>query len=243
MPRQMSISALPTLSKVLNLLLPRSCLLCGDTAQSALCAGCAADLLRLASPVCSICAAPLVTPAPRCADCLRDPPAYDATHAALRYAFPLDRLVQHLKFGGRHAFHRLASADFFAACLLAGPHPDGDIIVPVPLSRVRLRERGFNQALEIARPLARALDLPLDTHALVRARDTPPQSRLPWRVRHRNVRHAFACTEDFAGKTVIVVDDVMTTGATLDAVARTLKANGAVRVVNWVVARAVKRAT
>lgn len=237
MPRQMSISAL------LDRLLPRSCLLCGGAATEALCPGCDADLPELGRHVCPVCATPLVTAAPRCTDCLRNPPAYDATCAALRYAFPLDRLVQQLKFGGRHAFHRLAGADFFAACLLAGPHPPGDVILPVPLSRERLRERGFNQALEIAKPLARALALPLDTQALIRARDTPPQSRLPWRVRHRNVRHAFACTEDFAGKTAIVVDDVMTTGATLDAVARTLKANGAVRVVNWVVARAVKRAT
>lgn len=237
MPRQMSISAL------LDRLLPRSCLLCGGAATGALCPGCHADLPALGPHVCPVCATPLVTAAPRCADCLRQPPAYDATHAALRYAFPLDRLVQQLKFGGRHAFHRLAGADFFAGCLLAGPHPAGDVILPVPLSRERLRERGFNQALEIARPLARALALPLDTQALIRARDTPPQSRLPWRIRHRNVRHAFACRGDFSGKTVIVVDDVMTTGATLDAVARTLKTNGAARVENWVVARAVKRAT
>lgn len=243
MPRQMSISA------ILDRLLPRSCLLCGAPAGDALCAlyalcvGCVADLPRLDGPVCGTCASPLATAAPQCADCLRNPPAYDATYAALRYAFPLDRLVQQLKFGGRHRFHRLAGADFFAACLLTGPHPAGDVILPVPLSRQRLRERGFNQALEIARPLARALALPLDTRALIRSRDTPPQSRLPWRIRHRNVRHAFACTENLSGKTVIVVDDVMTTGATLDAVARTLKANGATRVVNWVVARAVKRTT
>lgn len=237
MPRQLSISA------ILDLLLSRSCLLCGAAAAEALCPGCRADLPRLGPHVCPVCATPLVTAAPRCANCLRHPPAFDATHAALRYAFPLDRLVQQLKFGGRHSFHRLAGADFFAACLLAGPHPAGDLILPVPLARERLAERGFNQALEIARPLARALALPLDTQALIRARDTPPQSRLPWRVRHRNVRHAFACRGDFSGKTVIVVDDVITTGATLDAIARTLKANGAARVVNWVVARAVKRAT
>lgn len=235
MPRQMSIST------ILDLLLPRSCLLCGDAAGNALCAGCDADLPRLDNPRCPVCATPLATEAPLCADCLRQPPAYDATHAALRYTFPFDRLVQQLKFGGRHAFHRLAGADFFAACLLAGPHPAGDLILPVPLSRQRLRERGFNQAFEIARPLARALALPLAATTLIRARDTPPQSRLPWRIRHRNVHQAFACSGDLSGKTVIVVDDVMTTGATLDAVARTLKANGATRVVNWVVARAVKR--
>jgi len=110
----------------------------------------------------------------------------------------------------------------------------------VPLSRQRLRERGFNQALEIARPLARALGLPLDTTGLVRERDTLPQSRLPWRARQGNVRYAFTCRRDLTGLTVIVVDDVMTSGATLEAVARTLKAHGARRVVNWVAARTVR---
>jgi ComF family protein len=157
----------------------------------------------------------------------------------LRYTHPVDHLVQDLKFR-----HRLANADFFAHCLLAeSPALRAAVIVPVPLSMTRLRERGFNQAIEIARPLARALRLPLDTGSLVRVRDTPPQSRLPWRVRRGNVRHAFDCTADFSGKAVIVIDDVMTTGATLDAVAQTLKDHGAKYVTNWVVARAVKRLT
>jgi ComF family protein len=164
-------------------------------------------------------------------------PAFDSTLVALRYAFPIDRLVQGLKFG-----RRLAIADFFAACMLDGAPPEGDFIMPVPLSRERLRGRGFNQALEIARPLSRALSLPLDTTSLARVRDTPPQSLLPWRARRGNVRRVFECDADLTGKTVIVVDDVMTTGATLDAVARTLKDHGAAHVVNWVAARAVKNA-
>jgi hypothetical protein len=89
-------------------------------------------------------------------------------------------------------------------------------------------------------PLARALRLPLDDRSLTRVRDTPPQSLLPWRARKKNVRHAFACTKDFSGQSVIVVDDVMTTGATLDAVARLLKDHGATQVTNWVAARAVR---
>jgi ComF family protein len=228
---------------LLDLLLPRSCLLCGAAAEEALCAGCTADLPLPSGAACPQCAAPLPGPAPACADCLRHPPAFDATVAALRYTYPIDRLVQQLKFGGRHAFRRLAAADFLAARMLAGAHPAGDVIVPVPLSRQRLAGRGFNQALEIARPLARALQLPLDTAGLVRVRETPAQSRLPWRARRANVRRAFECRADFSGKSVIVVDDVMTSGATLDAVARVLKDHGARQVTNWVAARAARQAT
>lgn len=125
--------------------------------------------------------------------------------------------------------------------MLEGIQPEGDLLMPVPLSRQRLTERGFNQALEIARPLAKALGLPLDATSLGRLRETLPQSRLPWRARQRNVRRAFTCSRNLAGLTVIIVDDVMTSGATLDAVAQTLKAHGAKRVVNWVAARTVKR--
>lgn len=182
-------------------------------------------------------------PAPACGACLKHAPDFDATAAALRYAFPVDRLVHHLKFGGHHAFSRLASADFFAIRMLDNKPPPGDVIVPVPLAPLRLRERGFNQALEIARPLARAMHLPLDTTTLVRVRETIPQSLLPWRARKGNLRHAFTCRGDFSGKSVIVVDDVMTTGATLDAVARTLKDHGAAHVTNWVAARALKGTT
>lgn len=233
------LSIFPPLHRVLRAgldrLLPRSCLLCGAQAAETLCAACAADLQQLGAHACPRCALPLAAPAHACGACLKSPPAYDATHAALRYAFPADRLVQMLKFG-----HRLASADFFVARMLAEAHPAGTLIVPVPLSRERLRERGFNQATELARPLARALGLPLDSASLMRTRDTQPQSRLPWRARQGNLRRAFACTRDLAGETVIVVDDVMTSGATLTAVARVLKDHGALRVENWVAARAVK---
>lgn len=227
-----------SISALLDLLLPRACLLCGASASAALCAGCTAELPRLSAPACPCCGEPLALDAPACGACLKSPPAFDATLAALRYGYPIDHLVQDLKFR-----RRLASAGFFAAAMLAGAHPTGDLVLPVPLSRARLRERGFNQALEIARPLAHALGLPLDATSLVRTRETPPQSRLPWRVRQRNVRHAFACTRDFSGMTLIVVDDVMTTGATLNAVARTLKDHGAARVVNWVAARAARTIT
>ena len=223
------------LDACLSALLPRACLLCGAAAPDILCTGCATDLPRLATPLCPICAVPLGAPAATCGACLAHPPAYDATCAPLRYGFPVDALVQQLKYQSR-----LASAEFFARCMLAGPHPDGALILPVPLSAKRLKERGFNQALEIARPLARALALPIDSASLTRTRETLPQSRLPWRSRGANVKHAFACSRDLSGLAVIVVDDVMTTGATLDAIARVLKDHGATHVANWAATRALK---
>jgi len=110
----------------------------------------------------------------------------------------------------------------------------------VPLSARRLQQRGFNQSVEIARPLAQQLGIPLELKNIHRQRDTTPQTSLPWKERAKNIRHAFECRIDLAGKTVLVVDDVMTTGATLNELARTLKAHGAVRVENRVLARALK---
>ena len=168
-----------------------------------------------------------------CGRCLAEPPDYDATIAALAYEFPADALVHALKFRGE-----LSLAPLLAALLkerISTPRPD--VLIPVPLSAARLRERGYNQALEIARHLPGRLDF----SACVRARDAAPQMDLPWTERQRNVRGAFACTRSLAGACIAVVDDVMTTGATLEEMARTLKRAGAARVVNWVVARTLPR--
>jgi predicted amidophosphoribosyltransferase len=114
-----------------------------------------------------------------------------------------------------------------------------DLVVPVPLSAQRLRRRGYNQAVEIARHLPGAS---LELARCERTRDAPPQIELPYEARRRNVRGAFRCDGSLDGATVAVVDDVMTTGATLDEIARTLKGAGAARVVNWVVARTMPHA-
>lgn len=211
-----------------------ACLLCGATAKEALCQGCAAQIEPLPPSCCPVCALPLPASAGSvpCGRCLATPPHFDTTLAACVYGFPLDRLVQMLKFG-----HRLAAARFLAALLLRGSRPAGDCLMAVPLSEGRLRQRGFNQAIEIARPCARALGLPLLLDDGLRVRDTVPQSELPWQARRKNIRHAFEYRGDLTGRSVIVVDDVMTTGATLDELAATLKKAGARRVSNWVVAR------
>jgi ComF family protein len=200
-----------------------------------LCSSCLASLPRLVAERCPLCALPTPT-ATICGACLKQAPHFDATQAAFRYEFPVDSLVQSLKYA-----HRLASADFLGKALAQIPTLHcPDLIVPVPLSAARLAQRGFNQALEMARPLARSLGAPLEISHIHRCRDTTPQASLPWKERARNIRHAFECELDLTGKTVMLVDDVMTTGATLNELARTLKAHGAARVENRVLARTPK---
>jgi ComF family protein len=216
-------------------LLSQDCLLCGaSSAASLLCRACAADLPGLPTPCCARCALPS-SHGEICGRCLARPPHYDATCAAFRYGFPIDKLVQSFKYG-----NRLALGSYFGHQLaLLTANVAADLIIPLPLHRLRLRERGFNQALELARPLSRAWRIPIDAHSCRRIRHTPAQADLPWRERTRNVRGAFDCASDLTGKRLLLIDDVMTTGASLDELARTVKLHGASQVTLLVVARAL----
>ena len=215
-----------------NLLFGGSCYLCRGAAHGLLCERCDADLPRLGKEYCPRCA--LSSPGGAvCGRCLAQPPAYDATIAALAYGFPADVLVQALKFRGELALAPLLG-ELIGGRVSTG---DADCIVPVPLSPERLRSRGYNQALEIARGVAKATNVRLAPDACRRSRDTAAQMDLPLQERVKNVRGAFECPRLVEGATVAVLDDVMTTGATLDELAATLKRAGAARVVNWVVAR------
>ena len=214
-----------------SLLFGGSCFLCRGKADALLCAPCDADLPRLGAELCPRCA--LASPGGAlCGRCLTQPPAYDATSAALAYAFPADVLVQALKFRGE-----LALAPVLGDLLARRITEAADCIVPVPLSSERLRSRGYNQSLEIARRVAVLTGARLAPELCERRRDTAAQMDLPFDERAKNVRGAFHCPGIIGSATVAVLDDVMTTGATLDEIAATLKRAGATRVVNWVVAR------
>ena len=171
-----------------------------------------------------------------CGRCIGERPAYDATTAVFAYTFPADVLVQGLKFRGELALAGFLAEELHSE-LHAFPAEPVDMIVPVPLHDARLGRRGYNQSMEIARGLASRLGLPVLPDLCTRVRDTTAQVELPWKERRENVRNAFSCRASMEGKRVAVVDDVMTTGATLGEVASTLKGFGAARVVNWVVAR------
>lgn len=224
----------PEMLKRVRNFIPRHCLLCGAASASAhLCGACRAELPWHSQPQCPQCAVP--TPDGRlCGTCLRHPPAFDRTLAALAYAFPLDRLIPRLKYRGQ-----LAIAPALGGCLAEATanRPRPDRLIAMPLHAARIRERGFNHATEIARDVARRLALPLDTASCRRIRDTPPQMGLKHAARRRNVRGAFACAGDVRGLRIALVDDVMTTGTSLDELAKTLKQAGAREVETWVVAR------
>ena len=219
-------------------LLSQDCLLCAaDSGTSLLCQACENDLPRLPAARCPRCALP--TPLGEvCGRCLSHPPHYDAGTAVYRYAFPIDKLVQSFKYG-----HRLALGGWFGERLAAVPERiEADLIIPMPLHPLRLRERGFNQAGELARVFGKARHLPIDSRSCRRIRHTAVQAELPWRERARNVRGAFECTADFSGRRLLLIDDVMTTGTSLDELARTLKLHGAAQVTVLALARALPSA-
>ncbi|MGE0080717.1 MAG: ComF family protein [Thiohalomonadaceae bacterium] len=208
-----------------------ACALCG-VPGTLLCAGCHADLPRL-DAACERCGEPLPV-AGVCGHCLREPPPFDRTRAAFRYASPLSELVLRLKFQG--ALHLALLLGELLAGRLVAADPRPDLIVPVPLHPARLASRGYNQALELGRPLARALGVPLAHDLCRRVRDTAAQSSLDPEGRRRNVRGAFAVYGPVPAR-VAILDDVITTGATLAELARVLRRAGARHVEAWALAR------
>lgn len=218
---------------VVDLLLPQPCFLCGgDSVRGLLCAACEIQLPMTGLHSCEQCAQPLERRG-LCGRCVSKPPAFDSSMSVFEYRFPVSDMIQRLKYHGD-----LYLAGQLGKMLLGVSSLDGvDVIIPMPLHRARLRQRGFNQAFELARPLARASGIPMPVGAVLRVRDTLPQAGLDLVRRKRNLRGAFGCMKSFAGLSVLVVDDVMTTGATLNELARTLKTAGACRVRNLVLAR------
>ena len=214
--------------------LAQDCILCGALSGAHLvCPACYADLPR--HPVaCPVCAAPGVGQV--CGTCLQHPPAFERTYAALDYTFPVDKLIQAYKY-----HHQLALARLFGALLSRAvrQQPRPDAILPMPLHPARLRERGFNQATEIAKFVGKELRLPLAAHRADRIVNTASQATLDWAARKKNMRGAFACKAPVHGLHLALVDDVMTSGATLDALSKTLKQAGAREISIWVVARAL----
>ncbi|MGL5632595.1 MAG: ComF family protein [Azovibrio sp.] len=216
-------------------LLPQSCQLCGQFAgHTPVCAGCIQDLPRLPEHHCPICRES--TPhGETCGGCQIRSPHFDQVLALYTYAFPVDRLIQQLKYSAQFSLAR-----WWGKTLAPQVPEQVSRIMPLPLHPQRLAERGFNQALEIAKPLAHTLNLPLDPNSLKKTRTTLAQTELSLKLRKTNLSKAFECSSDLSGEHILLVDDVLTTGTTLNEAARILKQRGCSRVTACVVARALK---
>lgn len=217
--------------------LPQRCLFCGAAGpREGICSGCRQDLPGSRVARCPGCAN-LSTDGQVCGECLAHPPRFSRVSVAASYRFPVDGAIQRLKYAADLAVVGPLAA-LLAERVVQEVQPD--LIVAMPMAPQRLRERGFNQAQELARALAQRLRLTLAAELCRRTRHTPPQAALPWAQRRRNIRGVFACDTDLAGARLAVVDDVLTTGATLDELAGVLLTRGAADVRGWVIARTEK---
>jgi ComF family protein len=210
---------------------------CDGVTDSGFCSGCQDDFVRIDN-ACGLCGLgrPVVA-------CPRNRHSWHLDHiiAPFDYVDPLRSQVQRLKFGGQRRLGR-ALGELLASALVAAPETRSvDALVAVPLHRRRLLERGYNQAFELARPVAAALGVPLLRRGITRLRATVAQSSLPARSRYTNLRGAFRVERELRDQHLGIVDDVLTTGATLNGLASALKAAGARRVDGWTIARALLR--
>jgi ComF family protein len=223
--------------------LPKQCLFCGISLRQrlAICVPCFKDLPSLPDhcPQCARFMPASKASALPCGMCLKNQPDFHKVYALFPYQPPIIHLILKLKFMDRldyaQTFGELlaerVSLDWYANL------PLPDILIPMPLHVQRLRARGFNQALEIARPIARRLKLPLDTTGIERIKPTLPQSGLSALERRKNIKGAFKIKHDYSGKRIAVIDDVVTTGSTINALCASLKHNGAQHIDIWTVAR------
>jgi len=219
--------------------LPSLCAVCRGWGTQRVCGACI-ERFGAHRPRCERCALKVPEGVRVCGACLTDPPPFARTLAAVDYDHPWDGLITHFKF---HAALELAPAltQRLLAAFERGTAPTPTLLLPVPLSTERLRERGYNQAWELTRRLARALRCKAEPRLLLRVKDTPHQLAFPPEQRAGNVRAAFAVEPrrlaEVRGRSVTIVDDVMTTGATAGEIARVLLQAGASEVAVWVVAR------
>ncbi len=219
----------------------QNCVLCAspEANNHGICKPCLNDLPwhpNTSCPQCGLASSGMV-----CGSCLNSPPDFDATSAVFLYAYPIDAMMLRYKYGSM-----LNLGDTFGEFLAEKINIENclkniDLVIPMPMHPQRLKERGFNQALEIAKVLDKRLcknhKEKLDYKSVERQTLAPPQASLPLKERVKNIKGAFKVDADLSGKRIAIVDDVMTTGASLNELAKTLKKAGAVHVECWVIAR------
>ena len=222
--------------KIKQLLLPQDCNLCGVSLNKhsdlCVCEPCLASLPWHHRSCCPQCALPSFNGAV-CGDCLQSSPDFDSTIALFIYSFPVDRMIQKLKYQSSlqlgHLFGQLLARRYF--------NSPKRLIIPMPLHPQRLNERGFNQSLEIAKILGKLTGFTVDYSSCQRVKFSPPQASLPLKERIKNMKNAFDCNANLSGQHVLLLDDVMTTGASLNELAITCKKAGAASVSCAIIAR------
>ncbi|MFW5431644.1 MAG: ComF family protein [Methylophilaceae bacterium] len=214
-------------------LIKQNCSLCAATVNGKLsiCEDCLAGLPLAPHPNCSQCG--LKTHGETCGKCQKNKPHYDHTHALFTYAYPVDAIMQHYKYNNAHYL----SQTFGMLLSEKNVDFDIDVIIPMPLHPNRIKTRGFNQSLEVAKVMAKLLNVKCDTRSCNRIKDTLPQASLAVKERLKNMKGAFNCQKTFVGQHVVLIDDVMTTGASLNELAKTIKKAGAEKVSCYVLAR------
>ena len=229
------------ISRVLNYIFPSECPSCGSPTDNMsfapFCSDCWAGMRRYDGPSCRICATPFSSGhAHVCSDCLKEPPLFSKAMSFGVYEGTLSEAINFYKF---HGIKRLSGP---LGRLLLGFDADGaDAVVPVPLSIRGLRERGFNQSLLIAKTFSKDKSIPLIMDGLIKQKETQPQIGLSARERAKNLKGSFSATRDFKGMRLILIDDVMTTGATANECCRQLISAGAVDIRVLTLARAGDR--
>ncbi len=226
------------LKNILLHALPVHCRLCGLPSANRLmvCGNCLVELPRY-TQTCPQCAEPVSRNDTLCGQCLQQPPAFDRVVSQFAYAPPIDRWVSAMKFNQKWYFARLFG-ELLGEHLAGLEHTLPEAVVPVPLHPLRLRQRGYNQSLEIARHVARVLKLPLLEDVCTRPRATVAQTGLSAKARRINLRDAFQVHKPVDYDHLAVLDDVVTTGSTGNALAKELKRSGVKQVDVWCVARA-----
>lgn len=228
-------------------LFKQSCLLCDGVngGDIGICIDCQKHLPWHTQPQCPQCGL-LSFNNQICGHCLKSPPDFDATYSLFTYDFPLDALLHRYKYGSMlnlsHSFANLMASHLLQNHINT---QEIDLIIAMPMHKKRLQERGFNQALEIAKLVSSQLKIPLDYQCCQRNKLTPPQASLPLKERIKNIRGVFSLNEKpaskLAGLRIALIDDVMTTGASLNELAKTIKKAGASHVECWVIARTLPK--
>lgn len=225
---------------MINFFFPPICIICNSLSERKidLCKSCEDDLPFLKN-CCKRCAVPLPEQQTLCGTCLYQSPPFDRTFALFHYREPIDQLILDLKFN-----YKLINARVLGELLakfLSEQYRDQDLpemIIPVPLHKVRLSERGYNQVLEITRVVAKKLNIKIDKSNILRSKNTLAQALLPANQRHENIKGAFTIRKMISYKHVVVIDDVITTGNTITELCKLLKRNGVSKIDVWCCARA-----